>query len=358
MTATDLSIISAHAAQAEKDKRLTSEQLEVLHRTQAFKALVPKAYGGLELPLPEVVRLEESIARADGSTGWVMTLCAGAGWFGGFMDPTFAKQIFADDKACLAGSGASTGTAEINVDGYLVNGRWQYASGAPDATVFTANCIITKNGVPVKNSDGTKQILAFAFLREEVRLLPEWNSVGMIATASYNYAVKDLPVSKERSFKIDGKSAVIKAPLYYYPFLQLAEATLAANILGLGLHFIELAGKVLNQKIETKELPDINADIFRAAIDEVSKQLEVSRNELYRALDTSWAQSETSGVVDKDLLAAVSKTSRAVAKTAVQGVDRLYPYCGLRSANLSTDINRVWRDLHTASQHGLLVFER
>jgi hypothetical protein len=36
-------------------------------------------------------------------------------------------------------------------------------------------------------------------------------------------------------------------------------------------------------------------------------------------------------------------------------VDTLYPYCGLVAASADSDINRVWRDFHTASQHALLT---
>ena len=140
--------------------------------------------------------------------------------------------------------------------------------------------------------------------------------------------------------------------------MQLAEVTLAANILGLGLHFIEKANKVLVQKVEGKELSDANAEIFRTVIEEVTSQINDSRDKMYLALDRSWMQCETKGAVEKNVLADVSKTAREVAKQSVQGVDRIYPYCGLRSANPDTEINRVWRDLHTASQHSLLVFER
>jgi len=358
MTTSQLEILSLYAAQAEMDKKLCAEQLEVLYKENSFKALIPSVYGGLELSLPEVVMLEEKIAKADGSTGWVMTLCAGAGWFGGFMEPSFAKQIFEGEKVCLAGSGAPTGTAEITGDGFVVNGRWQYASGASDATAFTANCIIIENSIPVYNPDGTKKILAFAFLKREVTLLLEWSSIGMIATASYTYQVKKLFVPNERSFRIDGTAAVIQTALYRYPFLQLAEVTLAANILGMGLHFIEKANKVLVQKKEGGELSDANAEIFRIVIAEVTGQINDSRDKMYHALGQSWSQCEAKGAIEKSVLNDVSKTAREVAQQAVRGVDRIYPYCGLRSANPNTEINRVWRDLHTASQHSLLVFER
>jgi len=47
--------------------------------------------------------------------------------------------------------------------------------------------------------------------------------------------------------------------------------------------------------------------------------------------------------------------SLALAAAARNAVDSVYPYCGLRAAQQDADINRVWRDFHTATQHGLLL---
>ena len=61
------------------------------------------------------------------------------------------------------------------------------------------------------------------------------------------------------------------------------------------------------------------------------------------------------GTLPNDLLDEISNKSRTLAKLARQVVDDLYPYCGLVAASADTEINRVWRNLHTASQHRLLL---
>ncbi len=80
-------IIRKEAMAAEQEGLLQAGQLELIYGQQWFKLLVPKAYGGLELELPDLIRMEEALSWADGSLGWVVTLCAGAGWFGGFINP-------------------------------------------------------------------------------------------------------------------------------------------------------------------------------------------------------------------------------------------------------------------------------
>lgn len=352
LSATQTDIIRAHAPAAEAAAQLQPAQIALALEQRWFTMLVPQQYNGAQKALPDVVRLEEALAWADGSMAWVVTLCAGAGWFGGFLTPSFASTIFANSNACLAGSGAPTGTAEETAAGYRISGKWLHASGAPHNTIFTANCIITRNGKELTMADGQPVIKAFAFTREEVTIIPAWQSFGLIATASHAFAVEQLLVAPERMFVIEQEAAVIAAPLYQYPFLQLAEVTLAANIAGMTMHFMD----EVNQQLPQKRAAE--AAILHPQLQEATQLLQQARQDFYTTLDQSWQQQVEEQRIDASLLQQVSDTSRKLALQSRQQVDRLYPYCGLAAANSHATINRVWRDIHTASQHSLLVYPR
>jgi len=347
-------IIRAAVPAAEKAGMLQPAQLELVYEQGWFKFLVPQVYGGLQLSLPDMVRLEESLAWANGSLGWVVTLCAGAGWFGGFLSPDVAPQIFADPHLCLAGSGAATGTATITDRGYIINGRWKYASGVHHATHLTANCVIKQSGETVLNDDGTPQILPFIFDRKDVSLISAWKFMGMMGTGSDAYEVRDLFVEKNRCFKIDPDNAVIDGPLYQYPFIQLAEATLAANISGMAVHFTDLCATIFDERPENKHLTANRRAVIKQLHEKLTGKLNSVRLEFYSSIDASW-QGALMGKATQ--LQQIGESSRKLARIARECVDELYPYCGLQAANPDTEINQVWRDLHTASQHSLLVFE-
>ncbi|RXK80901.1 acyl-CoA dehydrogenase family protein [Filimonas effusa] len=347
-----IAIIRNAAAFAEQEGMLQSSQLTLAYEQQWFSMMVPGVYGGGMRPLPEVVRLEEAIAWADGSMGWVVTLCAGAGWFGGFMPETLARQVFDSRRACLAGSGAATGTAAVIPGGYKVSGKWWHASGAPHNTVFTANCIIVENDVPCLHADGSVVIKPFAFFRNEVTIIPTWNSFGLVATASHAFEVNGLEVSPDRAFAIEASSVHIDASLYRYPFLQLAEITLAANISGMAFHFIDEASAFLPLKKGQEQ------QLLQMAVDRALENIEIVREAFYAAIDNSWWQLQQQNKIETQLLEELSSVARALAATCREQTDDLYPYCGLKAADKDSTINRVWRDLHTASQHSLLVFPR
>ena len=84
------------AAKSESLGTLDPEILEIAYQQEWFKLYVPKIYGGLGKTLPDILKLEEDLAYLDGSLGWTVTLCSGAGWFAGFLDPDLAKEVVAE----------------------------------------------------------------------------------------------------------------------------------------------------------------------------------------------------------------------------------------------------------------------
>lgn len=354
LTPAAAALIGEHAREAEQRGELHPEVLALIYEQQWFRVLVPRSFGGLAWPLPEVVRLEEELARADGAVGWTVTLCSGAGWFAGFFSPGVLESLFSNPRLCIAGSGMAAGRAEqLAGGGYRISGRWGYASGARHALAFTANCVVWADGMPVQGEEGEPCVRPFLFLREEVQVLDDWRAVGLVATGSHGFAVSGLEVPAERCFVIDGAAAADASPLYRYPFLPLAQATLAANSCGMAFHFLDCFEETFGRRKE---------HLTAAAVDEVRMAFAAGRSEMvrvreefYAALDTSWAalvaNEATAAAFD-----AVCRTSHSLAAAARQWVDRLYPYAGLGAAHVDTEINRVWRDLHTASQHPLLAF--
>jgi alkylation response protein AidB-like acyl-CoA dehydrogenase len=341
--------IRQHAQDAERLRDLHPQQLETIYKNNWLKMYVPREYGGLALTLPDILRLEEALGWCDGSTAWVVTLCSGAGWFVGFVDPRIAQALFTDDKLCVAGSGATTGVAEITDDGYVLNGRWNYASGALHATVFTMNCSISRNGRAVSAADGSPQVSTFILTREEVLVDTCWNSMGMIATGSHAFVAENLAVTSERCFTINPACAVLNAPLYQYPFLQLAETTLAVNLSGMAVRFIELAEAMFREKAPASIATRIALQESR----EARETLHALRTGFYDNVDQSWHALQSEHRISGAQLLAVSAASRALVRHARDAVNRLYPRCGLRAASTEREINRVWRNIHTAGQHAL-----
>lgn len=355
ITRQDTDILRNAAAEAEEAGRLHPQQLDVIYNNKWFRLLVPTMYGGAQFGLPNLLQQQEAISWADGCTGWVVTLCNGAGWFGGFISPEIAPEIFSDEHVCLAGSGRATGTAEIIENGYRINGSWKYASGIHHATHITANCIITKNEEPLL-TDGEPLIRPFIFDRKDVTIVPAWKYTGMVATGSDAFEIKDLEIAANHQFKIDPSAAIITDPVYRYPFHQLAEATIAVTLSGMAHHFIDLCKEIFAEKLKQPRPSDRQKTMLTEEAESAEAKIDGQRKVFYDAIECSWDAIKNNNTIPDDVLAAVSNTSHALAQISREAVDKLYPLCGLAAAHTGSEINRCWRDLHTASQHSLLTF--
>src|SRR5690606_19406710 len=115
------------------------EVLEWIARENLWNLWVPKDYGGLERSLTQGLKELRSLAQVDGSLGWTVTLCSGANFFVGNLQREVAREIFSgrEGPVCFGGSGGVHGTAEKQGDGYVISGRWRYATGAPYLSHFT-----------------------------------------------------------------------------------------------------------------------------------------------------------------------------------------------------------------------------
>ncbi|MBA4168354.1 MAG: acyl-CoA dehydrogenase [Chitinophagaceae bacterium] len=344
--------------EAENLEQLTPGQLQLIASQRWFHLFVPEQYGGLSLSLPEAVQLEESIAWADGNIGWVVTLCSGASMFIGYFQDELTKTVFSNPRVCLAGSGQAGGIAERYADGFKVTGSWPHASGAPHADYFTANCVIRHNGEIVTGPDEKSLIQSFLFKKEEVTLYPTWKYMGLKATAGYSFSVEKLFVPTIRTFIIDADHTRLPGSIYQYPFAPLAESTIAANISGMCLHFLDLAKEIIFKKKDIQSGFKAGTGKSLQLLADAVSAIQLLREQFYERLDHSWKVHVANNNIDADTLLAVSESSRQLAHQARHWVSLLYPFCGLAAAHTGTFINRVWRNIHTASQHSLLNDKR
>ena len=97
-----------------------------------YRAFVPKAFGGDERsPIDFLLAIEE-ISKADGSAGWVASFGVCESYLGGLPMKTLEK-IWANPDDIFAGAMFPIQPAKVVDGGYLLNGRWKWASGCMSA---------------------------------------------------------------------------------------------------------------------------------------------------------------------------------------------------------------------------------
>ncbi|HEA31417.1 MAG TPA: acyl-CoA dehydrogenase [Leeuwenhoekiella sp.] len=295
---------------------------------------VPKAYGGLEMSLTEGLNVLKLLAKTDGSLGWTVTLCSGANYFIGNMEPEGAGAIFnlPGKNICFGGSGAVGGTAEKSGNFYFISGQWPYATGADYITHFTLNATITENGNPVKNEDGSPTICSFVVPKSEVEVIHDWKSMGLKASVTKSFKIKATRVDKKFSFHYN--SYHLPQAIYKIPFRIFADLTLWVNYIGMADHFQEAAAPFLQQE----RLAKLSAQITKAD-DQI--------NTISKAINSdSLHENEFSNYGEEIHQAGIDSIRQLSA-----GIIEIYPLLGIKASAIDQELNQVFRDYFTATQH-------
>lgn len=316
-----------------------SEVLEWIREHNLWNLWVPKEFGGLELPFGEGIHQLKSLAKIDGSLGWTVTLCSGANFFIGNLQPRVAKGIFGADvpQVCFGGSGGVFGTAERQGGSYLISGRWRYATGASYLTHFTLNARILEKGKEVRNTDGSPKVRSFVLPRNKVAIIEDWNTMGLKASVTHSFDVNDVLVDGKYSFLYNQVN--LDHPIFKIPFSIFADLTLWANYIGMAEHFLDEASKLLPKEqlvVLTGVIEHANRDIIGYAQD-----LEAS------VADQLICTEESLQKIHFHIVGSV--------KNITSSLIGIYPFLGVAASRESNAINQIFRDYFTATQHHIFT---
>src|SRR6266567_1663444 len=118
-------------AESEAKRALSARAVELLHEAGLTRIMSPAAYGGYQLPVRALVEAERVVALGSTAASWVLMVCAAHTFIAGRMERRAQDEIFAADPGMLIpGVPSPRGTCQRSPGGYILNGRWPYASGA------------------------------------------------------------------------------------------------------------------------------------------------------------------------------------------------------------------------------------
>ncbi|QEC71477.1 hypothetical protein FSB73_07140 [Arachidicoccus ginsenosidivorans] len=201
-------------------------------------------------------------------------------------------------------------------------------------------------------------------------VIKSWHSIGLRASASESFMVKRRSFPAERFFQIDPDKAVINAPLYRLPFGALAMATIAANLSGMALRFMEEVKALWDNKKgkavagrQNAWQPTIKMQRPEALWEEYWQNWQAARTRLIQKVQylEDFIASHMSNPIfgnHKTYQRHSLVVSRAAQRQVIicrEIVNGLYPYTGLTGASMDSTLGKVWRDFQTGSQHALFV---
>jgi alkylation response protein AidB-like acyl-CoA dehydrogenase len=231
------------AAQAEAERRLPDALMALLKEAGLFSIYTPKEFGGLDLPLPEALRVVEEVSRHDGSTGWTVALGFANGYFTATLSKAAASRVLNGGAALIAGAPALGVRATRVNGGYRLSGRWTFNSGAPNATWIAAPAPVFDGDAPLLGQDGQPELVFFFLPPEEVQIIDTWYVTGLRATGTQDLQVDGVFVAEEMTGRFSmpgGPHPVRECTLAKIPFFSLLGIVQAPPVcLGLARRAIE-----------------------------------------------------------------------------------------------------------------------
>jgi alkylation response protein AidB-like acyl-CoA dehydrogenase len=224
-------LIESEATAAEAQGSLTDLVVDALHEAGLFGIWLPTPLGGAELSPRELIDVFEELSYADASTGWVVmatTLENGTG--GAYLGEDAVEHIFKAPRTPLfAGQGTRPGTAVREEGGFRLSGQWSFASGMPHAQYVHSLGVI----------EGTDEARIFITPLEDVKMLGNWDVLGLRATGSIDYAINGAFVPESRTHLFTQSEPLRGGALYRLGLLDQALICHSGWALGVGRRLLD-----------------------------------------------------------------------------------------------------------------------
>jgi|SRR5579864_3735728 len=335
-------LIEAEADRIEDERALPAHLVDALIDAGIFRLLLPRSLGGIELDLPTHIRVVEELARADASVAWCVGQANGLLNYIAYADPSAARSVFEGGRTILAngpGEGNRPGRA-VSVDGgYLITGRWMFASGFPHATWLLAVC----------NAGDESRLMLIP--KSAVKVHDVWHVSGLRGTGSQSFSVEDLFVPSSHAVHVVPECRRERGPLYLFSnngFFGPSFGSVALGIAHSSLVAIVdfAAGKVpRGMERSIRENATVQLSVAQA-----HARLHAARTYLHSTVQSVWDSVCRSGDLSMDQRVAVRLAATHTTHEAAAVVDTAYMLAGSNAIFENRPFERRFRDVHAVTQ--------
>ncbi len=347
--------LRAEADHNEQLRHLSPATMDALHGIDAFGICTPTDLGGSDLHPVAQLDVVAAVSAADPSAGWnLMNGCQESAWLATRLPEETARQIF-DPGAeswrfpVTAGGLAPEGEARPVDGGWIVNGRYAWASG-----IHTADYVLAQSFVAgVEPEAGQpRPTVTVAARREEVVIEDTWHTLGMRGTGSAHYRFDDLFVPSEMKLEglelppLRGSGFVTRPnPIFLVPAMYGTSVGIARRALE------EFASHAPTQYRRAPRSPIAERELVQHDIGQAQAMLDAMEGYGHRLCEL------LNDTPIESLEAAVELGDRARSayrwcnQTTEQIVRIVHNHSGGSDVFESNPIQRLLRDIQTSAQH-------
>jgi 3-hydroxy-9,10-secoandrosta-1,3,5(10)-triene-9,17-dione monooxygenase len=350
-------LLEANAEETERERRVAEANIEAIREAGLCRIMVPRRFGGYETDFRTMLSVMAELGKGCGSTSWAMSLINICAWLTGLYPERAQEEVWGTnpDEGWAAGSLAPAGQARRADGGYVVSGRWPWASGCLHAQWGVAGMVITDDA-------GEFVDIGIALMpMAELTIEDTWFMAGMRGTGSNTIVAEEVFVpeyrfvSYPRAFQGEYGSEHKDEALYRSAFVPVTILILIGPQLGLASAALELVREKAPQRGITHTHLDKASEStgFQMQLAEAAMKIDTAYLHAFRAaadVDEAAGRGELLDVVHR---ARIRLDSALVAQTCQDAVDLLVSAHGASSFAEASRLQRIWRDVHVASRHAI-----
>ena len=349
-------VVRDHTAEAERNRRLSDPVRVAMAEAGLFRMAAPAVYGGGEVDPVAMIQAIEAISEADGATGWTLMIGIETVGMGiASLTPATATALLGDHPALVCcGAINPLGRARPVEGGFMVDGRWPYASGCDGADYFWGGCLLEDDrGEPIRAPRGYRLSRQVVVPRSSYTVIETWEAAGLCGSGSHDVEVAGVFVPDDYTTDLYGVGMRVDTPLFRMP----PYSRLAFNKVGVATGIARAAIAAFAELAGAKT-PFMTTSLLR---DRPQAQLAMAeaearlRSATAPSCSTRWGPCWDAACSGRESTAEERAMVRLACShccaEAVRAVEVVYAQAGITASFPSSPLERAIRDVRVVPQH-------
>lgn len=338
--------IRARRAELHRLGHIPQDLIGQFQKLGLYRAFVPEQFGGSGMSPTAFLQLIEAISAADGSAGWVASFGFATKYLASLPADTLAELYRESPDIVFAGAIFPPQPAAPEAGGYRVRGRWGFGSGCMGASVIGV-------GIRVEGESGGLPRMA-VMPRAQVKIVENWDTIGMFATGSHDLVVEDVLVPQEWTL-IRGSAPSIDTAAYRYPTMAMATQVLAIVGAGVAREAISEVVKLATRKNSITGAPSMaDRPVFQTMLARMEAQLLSARAWFYEETAAIWDQVVRGDPVPLEQVARLRIASTNIARAGADVARHAFEAAGTTGIFNSHPLSRLLLDAMVVAQHAFM----
>lgn len=335
---------------AEEERTLPADIVDRFRQLGLFWLKTPAELGGRPLHPLAFADLVEQVSYYDASSGWAMMIgCGSTGIAAGRLPDEGAARIFASPSQMPIVAGqphAEGGRARVTSGGYVVSGRWGFASGVHHADWVLAAAQV-EGAVP--GEPGSE--FGFVAPRSDATVHDNWRVAGLQGTGSSDFSLDEVFVPEELTYERRAGGIRRGGPLFRQEGVLFVGNEVPAISVGVATRAIDDMIAMVGDFKRSRGSALAGRGVFHKELGQAKTRVDAARL-YYREAMRAGFDAACAGVpLPADVQRAAMVAQTYVSETCVDVVSDLFRYGGGRALSLSHPMQRHLRNLFAARQH-------